>query len=102
MAQKEDNLSEYLGKYVQLSDGRKGFVLAPSDQRDHYQFLILKNRHDEMTFSITSNGYGEELHVWRELGTMSNGPMQPGVLINDIRSLMEDGKRFRELQRLLK
>lgn len=101
MGKKEDNLLEFLGKYVQLQDGRKGFVLAP-DGRGMCKFLTLNNRLGEMSFTIESDDGFRELIVWRELGTINNEPMQPNVIISDLRMLINDGKRFRELQRLLK
>ncbi len=102
MSKNESNLSEYLGKYVYLQDGRKGLVLAPSEDSIHYRFLTLKNRLDNASFKLEIDNGFLEYRVWRELGTMEHEPMQPYTLISDLRELIEDGKRFRELQRLLK
>ncbi len=102
MADIKNNLSEFLGKYVELMDGRKGFVLAPSGGGNAYQFLCLMNRLGEFTFKIDRDDGFREIGVYRELGDIRNDPMQPGVSISDILELMKDGKRFRELQRLLK
>ncbi len=100
---KSRELSDYLGKYVQLQDGRKGMVMAPSPGGKHYRFLVLKDRLDHFTLNLVhDDGLNGKMDVWRELGTMENEPMQPHVLLNDIKALLDDGKRFRELQRLLK
>ena len=100
---KSRELSDYLGKYVQLQDGRKGMVMAPSPGGKHYRFLVLKDRLDHFTLNLVhDDGLNGKMDVWRELGTMENEPIQPHVLLNDIKALLDDVKRFRELQRLLK
>ena len=102
MAKKSDNILDYLGKYVQLSDGRKGIVLAPHDGRTNANFLVIKDRLDELTLSMArDDGLNGPIKVWRLLGTIDHEPMQPQVALNDLRELLKDGKRYRELRRLL-
>lgn len=102
MAKKSEELLDYLGKYVQLSDGRKGVVLAPYDGRTNANFLVIKDRLDNLTLSLVNDdGLSGTVKVWRLLGTIDNEPMQPHVAFSDLRELLKDGKRFRELRRLL-
>lgn len=103
MSKKSQELLDYVGKYVQLSDGRKGIVLAPHDGRTNANFLVIKDRLDNLTLSSANDdGLSGPMEVWKLLGTIENEPMQPYVALNDLRELIKDGKRFRELQRLLK
>ncbi len=97
-----DNPLDYIGKYVQLSDGRKGIVLAPTDDRAYAGFLVLRDRLGDLTLGTArDDGLNGPIKVWKLLGTINDEPMQPGVAINDLRGLLQDGKRFRELRRLL-
>jgi len=103
MGKKSEELLDYVGKYVQLSDGRKGIVLAPHDGRTNANFLVIRDRLGNLTLGVANDdGLSGPMKVWKLLGTIENEPMQPFVAFNDLRELIKDGKRFRELQRLLK